>query len=73
MRGRARSSNTRGTVKEIDMNILVAIIAIAAVVLLITGGVVPTLNFLLWVGIALAIIAVIVFLIRYIGGNKRAV
>lgn len=55
------------------MNILIAIIAIAAVVLLITGGVVPTLNFLLWVGIALAIIAVIVFLIRYIGGNKRAV
>ncbi|MDF2992453.1 MAG: hypothetical protein K0S37_2967 [Microbacterium sp.] len=55
------------------MNILVAIIAIAAVVLLITGGVVQSLNFLLWVGIALAIIAVIVFLLRFISGNKRAV
>jgi hypothetical protein len=55
------------------MNILVAIIAIIAVVLLITGGVVPSLNFLLWVGIALALIAVIVFLIRYIGGGRKAV
>ena len=52
------------------MNILVAILAIVALVLLITGGVVPTLNFLLWVGIVLAIIAVIVFLVRYIGGNR---
>jgi hypothetical protein len=52
------------------MNILVAILAIVAVVLLITGGVVPTLNFLLWVGIVLAVIAVIVFLVRYIGGNR---
>jgi hypothetical protein len=52
------------------MNILVAIIAIVAIVLLITGGVVPTLNFLLWVGIALLIIAAIVFLVRYIGGNR---
>jgi hypothetical protein len=52
------------------MNILVAILAIVAVILLITGGVVPTLNFLLWVGIVLAVIAVIVFLVRYIGGNR---
>ena len=55
------------------MNILVAIIAIAAVVLLITGGLAPTLNFLIWVGIALAVIAVIIFLVRYIGGGKRSV
>jgi len=52
------------------MNILVAVIAIAAIILLITGGVVPTLNFLLWVGIALLVIAAIVFLVRYIGGNR---
>lgn len=52
------------------MNILVAVIAIAAIVLLITGGVVPTLNFLLWVGLALLVIALIVFLVRYIGGNR---
>ena len=52
------------------MNILVAIIAIVAVVLLITGGLVETLSFLLWVGLALAIIAVIVFLVRYLSGNR---
>ena len=52
------------------MNILVAILAIVAIVLLITGGVVPTLNFLLWVGIVLLVIAAIVFLVRFIGGNR---
>lgn len=52
------------------MNILVAILAIIAIVLLITGGVVPTLNFLLWVGIALLVIAAIVFLVRYLSGNR---
>jgi hypothetical protein len=52
------------------MNILVAIIAIVAIVLLITGGVVQSLQFLLWVGLVLAVIAVIIFLTRYIGGRK---
>jgi hypothetical protein len=52
------------------MNILIAIIAIAAIVLLITGGVVQSLQFLLWVGLVLAILAVIVFLVRYLGGKK---
>jgi hypothetical protein len=52
------------------MNILIAIIAIAAVVLLITGGVVPALNFLLWVGLALAVIAVVIFLVRSLGGDR---
>ncbi len=52
------------------MNILVAVIAIVAVILLITGGVVPTLNFLLWVGIVLLVIAAIVFLVRTLGGKR---
>lgn len=52
------------------MNLLLVIVAIVAVVLLITGGVVPSLNFLLWVGIVLAIIAVIVFLARMISGRR---
>ncbi len=52
------------------MNILVAILAILAIVLLITGGVGPTLNFLLWVGIVLLVIAAIVFLVRYLSGNR---
>jgi len=52
------------------MNLLVIIIAVVAVVLLITGGLVESLQFLLWVGVVLAVIAVIVFLIRMISGRK---
>jgi hypothetical protein len=55
----------------INMNILIAIIAIIAVALLFTGGFVPSLNFLLWVGIVLAVIAVIVWLVGYLGGRSR--
>ncbi|MEC5170777.1 Zn-dependent membrane protease YugP, partial [Glaciihabitans sp. GrIS 2.15] len=46
------------------MNILFVIVAIIAIVLLITGGFVQSLNFLLWVGVVLLILAVIAFLIR---------
>ena len=53
------------------MNLLLIIIAIVAVVLLFTGGFVESLNFLLWVGIVLLVIAVIMFLIRSISGRKR--
>lgn len=52
------------------MNPLLIIIAIVAVVLLLTGGFVKSLNFLLWVGIVLLVIAVIMFLIRSISGRK---
>ena len=52
------------------MNILVAIIAIVAVILLFTGGFVQSLNFLLWVGIVLLAIAVIVWLVRMLTGNR---
>ena len=55
------------------MNILIAIIAIVAVILLLTGGFVQSLNFLLWVGIVLAVIAVIVWLVRYLGGRRTTV
>lgn len=54
------------------MNILAIIIAIIAVILLVTGGFVQSLNFLLWVGIVLAIIAIIVFLIRALSRSRRA-
>ncbi|MEF2977316.1 hypothetical protein [Subtercola sp. YIM 133946] len=53
------------------MNILVAIIAIIAIILLITGGIAHTLNFLIWVGVVLLVIALIVFLLRFITGNRR--
>lgn len=52
------------------MNIFLVILAIIAVILLITGGFVASLKFLLWVGIVLAIIAIIVWLLRVISGRK---
>jgi len=52
------------------MNILLIIVGIIAVVLLLTGGFVQSLNFLLWVGIVLAVIALIVWLVRMISGRR---
>jgi hypothetical protein len=52
------------------MNILGIIIAIVALILLFTGGFVQSLNFLLWVGIVLLVIAGIVFLMRFISGRR---
>ena len=52
------------------MNILLIIVAIVAIILLFTGGFVQSLNFLLWVGIVLLVIAAIVFLVRYLSGNR---
>ena len=52
------------------MNPLLIIVAVIAVALLITGGLVQSLQFLLWVGIVLAIIAVIMFLMRSMSGRK---
>ena len=52
------------------MNPLLIIVAIVAVVLLITGGLVQSLQFLLGVGIVLAVIAVIMFLMRSMSGRK---
>lgn len=52
------------------MNLLLIIVIVIAVVLAITGGLVESLGFLLWVGIILAVIAVIAWLIRMIGGRK---
>jgi len=53
------------------MNILLIIIAVIAIILLLTGGFVSSLNFLLWVGIVLLIIAAIVFLVRMLTGSRR--
>ena len=52
------------------MNVLFVIVAIIAIVLLITGGFVQSLNFLLWVGVVLLILAVIAFLFRMISGRR---
>jgi len=53
------------------MNILLIIIAIIAIILLLTGGFVQSLNFLLWVGITLLVLAVIVWLVRLLTGSRR--
>ncbi len=52
------------------MNTLGIILAIIAIILLFTGGFVQALNFLLWVGVVLLVIAAIVFLMRFISGRR---
>ncbi|MFC4223030.1 DUF2207 domain-containing protein [Lysinibacter cavernae] len=53
------------------MNIFLVVLIIIAVILAVTGGFVQSLNFLLWVGLVLAIIAVIAFLLRAISGRRN--
>jgi hypothetical protein len=52
------------------MNTLLIIVAVIAVILLVTGGFVQSLNFLLWVGVILLIIAVISFIVRSMSGRR---
>ena len=47
------------------MPLLIALIVIG-IILLIVGGVVATLKFLIWLGLALVLIGAIVWLLRYI-------
>lgn len=55
------------------MNIALIVIIVIAVILAITGGLVQSLNFLLWVGLVLAAIAVIAWLIRMVSGRNSGV
>ena len=59
------------TMEGIFMNILLIVIAVIAVILLFTGGFVQSLNFLLWVGIVLLVIAVIIWLVRMLTGSRK--
>ncbi len=52
------------------MNILLIVVMVIAIVLLLAGGFVQSLNFLLWVGVILLVIAVIAFLIRTMAGRR---
>lgn len=52
------------------MNILFIIIAVVAIILAVTGGLVQSLSFLLWVGLVLLALAVIAWLIRVISGRN---
>jgi hypothetical protein len=53
------------------MSALLIFIVIIAIVLLITGGIVQSLNFLLWVGAALLLLAVISYLLRSMSGRRQ--
>ena len=59
------------TMEGIFMNILLIVIAVIAVILLFTGGFVQSLNFLLWVGIVLLVIAVVIWLVRMLTGSRK--
>lgn len=54
-----------------DMNILLVVVAIIAIILLVTGGFVQSLNFLLWVGVVLLVLAIIAWLLRVVTGKKN--
>jgi hypothetical protein len=64
---RGSGSETEGN----TMNILFIVVAVIAVILLFTGGFVQSLNFLLWVGLVLLILAVIAWLIRSMSGRRN--
>lgn len=53
------------------MNGIFIAIIIIAIILALVGGFVQAVNFLLWVGIVLLILAVIAWLIRSITGSRR--
>lgn len=53
------------------MNLAALIIIIIAVVLAITGGIWSAANWLIWVAIVLAVLALIMFLLRLITGRNK--
>ncbi|WP_309064298.1 hypothetical protein [Microbacterium sp.] len=55
------------------MNILLIIVAVVAIILAITGGMVEALQFLLWIGLVLLALAVIAWLIRAVSGRNTSV
>jgi len=50
---------------------LLIIIAVIAVILLLTGGFVPSLQFLLWIGIVVALVCIVMYFMRRSGGRSR--
>ncbi len=53
------------------MTIAAVIIFVIAIMLLVAGGLWSAMNWLIWVAIALAVIAIIMFLLRFITGRTR--
>jgi len=52
------------------MSIAMIVIVTIAIILAITGSLVQSLNFLIWVGLVLFVLAVISLLLRAISGRK---
>ena len=52
------------------MTTLLIVLALIGVALLIIGGVVQAVQFLLWVGLVLLILAAIAFLLRVVTGRR---
>ncbi|MDQ1530930.1 MAG: hypothetical protein QOE37_1035 [Microbacteriaceae bacterium] len=52
------------------MNALLIVVAVVAIILLITGGVSQSLSFLLWIGGILLVIAIVLFLVRALTGRR---
>jgi len=59
--------------KVINMSALLVIVAIVAIVLLFIGGFVQAVQWLLWVGVVLLVIAIIAWLLRMISGRRNSV
>jgi drug/metabolite transporter (DMT)-like permease len=52
------------------MTTLLIVLALIGIVLLILGGVIQAVQFLLWIGLVLLILAAIAFLLRVITGRR---
>lgn len=52
------------------MNALFIILIIIAIIVAIVGGLIEAVNFLLWVGLILLILAVIAWLLRSVTGRR---
>jgi hypothetical protein len=52
-------------------NTLLIVIGVIALILLLVGGFNQALQFLLWVGLILLIVAVVLFIVRMLGGRGR--
>ncbi len=55
------------------MNPLLVIVGIIAIILLFVGGFVQALQWLLWVGVVLLVIAVIAWLFRSLSGRRNTI
>lgn len=54
-----------------DMNIFLVILLIIAIALFITGGLLEAVGFLIWVAVALVVLAIIMWAVRAISGRSR--